>query len=175
MIRDQALFVSGLLVEKLGGAFGQTVSAGRVVQRHGLFGMTGYEQAKGEGLWRRSLYTFWKRTILSPNMQVFDATAREFCTVRDTRTNTPLQSLNLMNDVTYIEAARMIAERMLKEGGTDAGDSAWPGRFASITSRQPSDRKMQVLLRQLTKQQLMYFRAHPNEADKAVGGGRKAQ
>ena len=62
-------------------------------------------------------YTFWKRTVLSPTMRVFDASAREYCTVRDTRTNTPLQSLNLMNDVTYVEAARLLAQRMLREGG----------------------------------------------------------
>ena len=78
-------------------------------------GLTGYDRDKGEGLWRRSLYTFWKRTMLSPAMRIFDASARESCTVRDTRTNTPLQALNLMNDVTYVEAARMLAERMLQK------------------------------------------------------------
>ena len=86
--------------------------------------MTNYAQDKGEGLWRRSLYTFWKRTVMPPAMQVFDASSRESCTVRETRTNTPLQALNLMNDTTYVEAARLMAQRMLKEGGTAAGRPA---------------------------------------------------
>ncbi len=151
MIRDQALFASGLLVEKLGGPSVKPYQPEGLYKDMAFGGMTGYDQSKGEGLWRRSLYTFWKRTILAPNMQAFDATAREFCNVRDTRTNTPLQSLNLMNDVTYVEAARMIAERMLKEGGATAEQRiAWA--FRLITSRQPSNKEVQVLLRHLTKQ-----------------------
>ena len=109
MIRDQALFVSGLLVEKLGGP------SVRPYQPEGLYkdmlfsNMTNYAQDKSEGLWRRSLYTYWKRTVMPPAMQVFDASSREYCTVRETRTNTPLQALNLMNDTTYVEAARLMA------------------------------------------------------------------
>ena len=84
-------------------------------------------------------------------MRVFDASAREFCTVRDTRTNTPLQSLILMNDVTYIEAARMLAQRMLTEGGASPQERlAWAFRLA--TSRPPGDRELQALLRNLEKQ-----------------------
>jgi hypothetical protein len=151
MIRDQALFVSGLLVEKLGGPSVKPYQPAGLYKDMAFGGLTGYDQAKGEGLWRRSLYTFWKRTILVPNMQAFDASAREFCNVRDTRTNTPLQSLNLMNDVTYIEAARLLAERMLKEGGTTAEQRlAWA--FRVVSSRPPSDQEVQVLARHLTKQ-----------------------
>jgi hypothetical protein len=134
-------------------------------------GLTGYAQDKGDGLWRRSLYTFWKRTVLSPTMQVFDASAREFCTVRDTRTNTPLQSLNLMNDVTYIEAARMLAERMMKEGGVMPQERlAWA--FRAATSRQPSERESQVLLKSLNKQ-MDYFSRNPQEAAKLLSVGEK--
>ncbi len=113
MIRDQALFVSGLLVEKLGGPSVKPYQPDGLYKDMAFSGLTGYDRDVGEGLWRRSLYTFWKRTVLSPTMQVFDASAREYCTVRDTRTNTPLQSLNLMNDVTFghnpREATRLLS------------------------------------------------------------------
>ena len=171
MIRDQALFASGLLVEKLGGPSVKPYQPAGLYKDMAFGGQTGYDQAKDEGLWRRSLYTFWKRTILAPNMQAFDATAREFCNVRDTRTNTPLQSLNLMNDVTYVEAARMIAERMLKEGGTTAVQRiAWA--FRLITSRQPSDKEVQVLLRHLN-QQKDDFKRSPDDIKKLLSVGEK--
>ena len=76
-----------------------------------------YVQSHGDDLHRRSLYTFWKRTIPPPEMINFDAANREMCVVRETRTDTPLQALNLMNDVTYLEAARFLGQRMIKEGG----------------------------------------------------------
>jgi hypothetical protein len=132
--------------------------------------MTVYGQAKGEGLWRRSLYTFWKRTVLNPSMLVFDATAREFCQVRETRTNSPLQALNLMNDVTYIEAARFIAERMLHGQETPERRLVWA--FRALTARQPNARELQVLREHLTTQ-LDYFRVHPAEAAKLLAMGEK--
>ncbi|MBO0727497.1 MAG: DUF1553 domain-containing protein, partial [Blastocatellia bacterium] len=139
MIRDQALFVSGLLVEKIGGPPVKPYQPDGLYKDLAFSGLTGYDRDKGEGLWRRSLYTYWKRTALSPAMRIFDASAREFCTVRDTRTNTPLQSLNLMNDVTYIEAARMLAQRMLIEGGATPQERlAWAFRLSA--SRLPVDR-----------------------------------
>ena len=76
-----------------------------------------YVQSKGPDLYRRSLYIFWKRTIAPPMMVNFDAAQRESCVVRETRTNTPLQALDLMNDVTFVEAARFLGQRMMKEGG----------------------------------------------------------
>jgi Protein of unknown function (DUF1549)/Protein of unknown function (DUF1553)/Concanavalin A-like lectin/glucanases superfamily/Planctomycete cytochrome C len=170
MIRDQALFVSGLLVEKLGGP------SVKPYQPEGLFkdmvfsNMTGYAQAKDEGLWRRSLYTYWKRTVLTPNMHVFDATAREACTVRDTRTNTPLQALNLMNDVTYIEAARMLAERILH--ANESAESRLASAFRAVASRQPDASERQVLLDHW-QAQLTFFRANPKEAEKLLAIGEK--
>jgi hypothetical protein len=134
-------------------------------------GLTGYERERGEGLWRRSLYTFWKRTVLSPNMQVFDASAREFCTVRETRTNTPLQSLNLMNDVTYIEASRLIAQRMLLEGGADeAARLAWG--FRTLTLREPDQNERKVLIRYLNSQR-QHFASQPAEADRLLSLGER--
>jgi mono/diheme cytochrome c family protein len=170
MLRDQALFVSGLLVEKTGGPSVKTYQPADVYQ--GLvFEQTKYDQAKGENLWRRSLYTFWKRTILTPNMLVLDASAREFCTVRENRTNTPLQALTLMNDVTYVEAARMLAARMLTEGGTQA-DTRFQWAFRQVISRPPTPTELQVLRENLTMQ-LTHFQRNPNEATKLLAVGEK--
>lgn len=170
-IRDQALAVSGLLVEKVGGPSVKPYQPDGLYKDMAFSNLTGYQQDRGEGLWRRSLYTFWKRTVLSPNMQVFDASAREFCTVRETRTNTPLQSLNLMNDVTYIEAARMLAQRMMKEGGTTPEERlAWG--FRVVTSRRPTEREL-LTLRQYLDSRLRHFAAHPEEATKLLGVGEK--
>ena len=171
MIRDQALAVSGLLVEKIGGPSVKPYQPDGLYQDMAFSNLTGYQRDRGEGLWRRSLYTFWKRTVLSPNMQVFDASAREFCTVRETRTNTPLQSLNLMNDVTYIEAARMLAQRMLREGGaTPEARLAWA--FRVVISRKPSDQELTTLRRYL-ESRLDYFPAHEEEARKLLAVGEK--
>ncbi len=171
MIRDGALFVSGLLAEKNGGP------PVRPYQPEGLYkdmvfsNMTAYHQDKGEGLWRRSLYTFWKRTVMPPAMQVFDASAREVCTVRESRTNTPLQALNLMNDVTYIEAARMLAERMMIAGGRDPQQRlSWA--FRLVTSRPPDERESAILLDNF-KAQLADFRNHPQQAARLLALGER--
>lgn len=112
MIRDQALAVSGLLVEKVGGPSVKPYQPAGLWQELS-FGGRGYVEDQGEGLYRRSLYTYWKRTVAPPTMINFDSPNREVCTVRETRTNTPLQALDLMNNVTYVEAARKLAERMI--------------------------------------------------------------
>ena len=171
MIRDQALFVSGLLVERLGGPSVKPYQPEGLYKDMAFAGLTGYVRDKGEGLWRRSLYTYWKRTVLAPNMQVFDATAREYCRVRASSTNTPLQSLNLMNDMTYVEAARMLAQRMLTQGGTTQPERmTWA--FRAVTSRQPTERELQVQLRNL-KAQLEYFNRNPQEAARLLSVGEK--
>jgi hypothetical protein len=171
MIRDQALLVSGLLVEKLGGPSVRPYQPASLLKDMVFPNMANYAQEKGANLWRRSLYTFWKRTVLNPAMQVFDATAREQCTVRDTRTNTPLQALNLMNDVTYIEAARLLAEKMLLNGGADPGARlAWA--FRAATSRPPDLEEQQTLLQNL-KTQLAYFHRRPKAAENFLRVGEK--
>jgi hypothetical protein len=114
MIRDQALSMAGLLVDKVGGP------SVKPYQPEGLWAQAAsqdYVQSEGDDLYRRSLYTFWKRTLAPPSMLAFDSSTRETCIVRLDRTNSPLQALNLMNDVTYVEAARRLAERMITEGG----------------------------------------------------------
>src|SRR5262249_27148728 len=120
MVRDQALFVSGLLVEKLGGPSVKPYQPAGLWKGLVMQDMD-YTQGKGEDLHRRSLYTFWKRTVAPPMMANFDSAMRESCTVRENRTNTPLQALNLMNDVSFLEASRFVGQRMMKEGGSSAG------------------------------------------------------
>ncbi|MEO6726489.1 MAG: DUF1553 domain-containing protein [Blastocatellia bacterium] len=175
MIRDQALTASGLLVERLGGPSVKPYQPDGLWKDMTFSNMTFYDQAKDGGLWRRSLYTFWKRTILNPAMLTFDASAREVCSVRDTRTNTPLQALNLMNDVTYVEAARMLAERAMRECSTNNPDAprerlAWT--FRLILSRPPSKAEQKVLLNSFHAQ-LDHFRAQPEEARKLLAMGQK--
>jgi hypothetical protein len=102
-----------------------------------------YVQSQGPDLYRRSLYTFWKRTIAPPFMVNFDAPNHESCVVRETRTNTPLQALNLMNDVTFLEAARFLGQRMMQERGDATARLRFGFRLA--TGRWPSSAEEQVL------------------------------
>ena len=142
MVRDQALLAAGLLVEKLGGPSVKPYQPAGLWKE--LSNDGDYVADKGEGLYRRSLYTYWKRTIPPPFMMNFDSAGREACTVRETRTNTPLQALNLMNDVTYLEASRKLAERMVLEGGRDVGSRIGYG-FKLLLARAPNTREMAVL------------------------------
>src|SRR6185295_5545726 len=124
MVRDNALAASGLLNPAIGGP---SVSP---YQPKGLweemafgdvFSAQTYAQSRGKDLYRRSLYTFWKRTVPPPQLTTFDAPDREKCTARRALTNTPLQALVLMNDPTYIEAARGLAQQAMIEGGREVG------------------------------------------------------
>ena len=140
VIRDQALFASGLMVEKLGGPSVKPYQPAGLVKE--LTGTEEYDQDHGDKLYRRSLYTFWKRTIAPPAMMNFDAANRETCVVRETRTNTPLQALNLMNDVTFVEAARVLAERVMKKETDPALRLALAWRLAAARSPSPAELKI---------------------------------
>jgi hypothetical protein len=118
MIRDQALASSGLLVKRVGGPPVKPYQPAGLWQE--LQDGQGYKEDSGENLYRRTLYGYWRRTVAPPSMIGFDSPTRETCVVRENRTNTPLQALDLMNDVTYVEAARKLAERMIHEGGSTA-------------------------------------------------------
>ena len=146
MIRDQALFVSGLLVEKLGGPSVKPYQPGGLWEAVGYTdsNTANFKQDDGAKLYRRSMYTFWKRTSPPPSMGTFDAPSRETCTVRRPRTNTPFQALVLMNDKQFVEAARHFAERILAEGG-DSPDSRLEWAFRTLTARTPSERELSVL------------------------------
>ncbi len=142
MVRDQALAVSGIMVSKIGGPSVKPYQPAGLWKE--LSGGDDYKPDTGEGLHRRSLYTYWKRTAPPPMMMNFDAAGREACVVRELRTNTPLQSLNLMNDVTYLEAARKMAERMMREGGTTPAQRIAYG-FELATARKPGPRESEIL------------------------------
>jgi hypothetical protein len=165
MVRDQALFVSGLLVEKLGGPSVKTYQPARLWKE---LGDAEYKQDHGENLYRRSLYTFWKRTVAPPNMIAFDAAGRETCIVRQTRTNTPLQALTLMNDVTYVEVSRMLAQRILKEGGTP--EQRLTRMFRLLTARPPRPVELKILRGDL-EQHLTRYRRDRESALKLLSIG----
>jgi hypothetical protein len=122
MIRDQALTVSGLLSEKLGGPPVMPPQPDGIWQV--VYSGDKWETSKGEDKYRRGIYTFWRRTSPYPSMVSFDAPSREFCVVRRTRSNTPLQALTLLNDPVYVECAEALARRMLAEGGSTDADRA---------------------------------------------------
>ena len=120
-MRDNALAISGLLVEKVGGpSIKPYQPAGLWEELAGGAGEAPYVQEKGPDLYRRSLYIYRKRTVPPPSMTTFDAPSGEICQVKRPRTNTPLQALELLNDVTYVEAARHLAQLMLTDGGCSA-------------------------------------------------------
>ncbi len=117
--------------------------------------LRGYKHETGEGLYRRTLYTIWKRTAAPPSMLLFDAPSREICTVKRSRTNTPLQALVLLNEVTYVEAAKKLAERMLSEGGSSIADRLTFG-FRITTGRRPTPAEVEVLTSGLQSDQARF-------------------
>ena len=147
VVRDQALSLSGLLVESVGGA------PGHPYQPDGIWFAVGYStsntvrftQDEGDANWRRSLYTFWKRTAPPPNLAIFDAPSRELCVVRRERTNTPMQALALLNDRQFVEMSRAFGARILREGGrSDTERATWAFRCA--TARPPEPQELDDLL-----------------------------
>jgi hypothetical protein len=167
IVRDQALAIAGLLVNSVGGA------SVRPYQPVGLWNEIGgggaYVQDHGANLYRRSLYTFWRRTIPPPSMANFDASARESHMVRPVLTNTPLQALDLMNDVTFVEAARVFAERVMKEGGTTHSERI-AFAFRAATARRPKATEAAVL-EDAFLENLELFKAKPDAALKYVSHG----
>ena len=172
MIRDNALAIAGLLGDRIGGP---SVSP---YQPAGLwddvavgadYEGTVYKQDKGEGLYRRGMYTFWKRTCPPPGLNTFDAPEREFCLARRSRTNTPLQALVLLNDPTFLEAARRLAERTMQEGGA-TDESRMTFAFRSTLSRKPAAMESAVLLKAY-RQRLTRYRQDPAGAKSLVAIG----
>jgi hypothetical protein len=145
LVRDQALAASGLLAPKIGGPSVKPYHPpGLYEQIVAGSSATTYVAGKGDDLHRRSLYTYWKRSVPNPAMLAFGTPFRESCTLRRPRTNTPLQALNLMNDPTFVEAARFIAQRMMREGG-DAVDSRLSRGFLLLLSRPPRPAELALL------------------------------
>jgi len=168
MIRDQALSASGLLVDKIGGP------PARPYQPPGLWqelqGGKGYEEDNGEGLYRRSLYSYWRRTVAPPNMVNFDAPTRETCAIRENRTNTPLQALDLMNDVAYVEAARKLAERVIADGGKTPEQRIDLG-YRLVLARSPKPQEQHALLAALNRFE-SYYRSNEKDAEAFIGQGK---
>jgi len=168
-VRDTALFVSGLLVERIGGKAAKPYQPGGLWEAVSFNNSQKYVPDSGEGQYRRSLYTYWKRQSPPPNMLIFDAPTREYCVVRRPRTNTPLQALALMNDPQIVEASRAFAQRMMTEGGKDAEARITHG-FRLATGRKVTKDEAKVLLG-LLNQQLADYRKNTEAAEKLLSVG----
>ncbi len=170
VIRDNALALSGLLLNKIGGP--------SVYPYHpnGLWLELNnrpnysrkYPQGKGEALFRRSLYTYWKRTVPPPSMATFDAPEREFCLVRRSRTNTPLQAFVLLHDPQFIEAARHLAAKMMAAAKDPEGRITHG--FRIVTGRTPSDRERTILQR-LYAERLAFYKKDTKAAEELLAIG----
>lgn len=167
-IRDQALAASGLLVQKIGGPSVKPYQPAGLWEEQSMQNMF-YTQDHGEDLYRRSLYMYWKRTIAPPMMTNFDASTREACVVRESRTNTPLQALNLMNDVTFLEAGRQLGRRMLLEGGRD-DESRLAYGFRLVLARSPRAQELAVLRSNLNYHR-DFFASDPTRTEKFLAKG----
>ena len=161
MIRDQALAASGLLAKTIGGAPVNTYQPPGIWEE-ASFGKKSYVQDSGEKLYRRSLYIFWRR-IIAPTM-LFDAASRQSCTVKVSRTNTPLHALQTLNDVTYIEAAHVLAQRVLTEHQGSDPRKILDVVMNRILARNASDDEARILLDGLDRTTAEYDKA-PKQAD----------
>ena len=168
-VRDTALSISGLLVDRIGGP------SVKPYQPEGYWTLLNFPPREwvndqGEDAYRRGLYTFWQRTLLHPSLLAFDAPSREECTVERARSNTPQQALVLLNDPTYVEAARCFAEEMIRQGGdTDVDRISWGYRRA--LSRLPSGEELAIHLRLLDAHRALYM----DSPDSAVAVSRIGQ
>lgn len=160
-IRDQALALSGLLSEKIGGPSVFPPQPGGLWQA-AFNGDRNYPTSSGEDRYRRGLYTFWRRTVPYPGMAAFDAPSREICTMRRMPTNTPLQALVTLNDPVYVEMAQALGRRIVREGGATPIERV---RFALTLAlaRPPKPEEIETLLSLRTKE-LTYYQAHPDDA-----------
>jgi hypothetical protein len=166
-VRDSALAASGLLNHAIGGPSVKPYQPAGLWEQSGT-GKT-YTQDKGDKLYRRSLYTFWRRTAPPPAMLTFDATSREVCSAKRETTATPLQALVLMNDPQFVEAARVLGERLLKEHPENP-ELRIRGAFRLLTGRLPDEKEISVL-RQLFEEQKSFYARESDAADKLLATG----
>ncbi|MCE9545392.1 MAG: DUF1549 and DUF1553 domain-containing protein, partial [Planctomycetia bacterium] len=177
-IRDMALQASGLLVDRIGGPSVfpyQPAGLWKEVSHFGSSPATSqvFVGDHGEGLYRRSMYTYWKRTVPPPTMFTFDAPNREICTARRATTNTPLQALVLLNDPQYVEASRVLAQRMLTEGPADArGKIAFA--FELVNGRTPTSPETAILLGAYERELANYQRDR-GQAEQILSVGESAR
>ena len=165
-LRDQALLASGLLVDNFGGPSVKPYMPPRIWR---AISNNTYKQDTGNSLYRRSVYTYWRRTIPPPTMMTFNAASREVCIVRTERTNTPLQALTLMNNTIFVEAARNLAERMLLSSNGAIEHRIELG-FRTVLARRATDDEL-ALLTDLYQQMQVRFNKEPERATKLLATG----
>jgi hypothetical protein len=168
-IRDGALALSGLLVREVGGPGVKPYQPPGLWNEVSLSGNVRFVQDKGAKLYRRSMYTYWKRSAPAPSMTIFDAPTREKCVVERPRTNTPLQALVTLNDPQFVEAARNLAQRMIKEGGKTPKDRVAFG-YRLATARTPKPIVSRIL-ESAFNEELENYRKTPEAASKLIGIG----
>ncbi|MEM1224263.1 MAG: DUF1553 domain-containing protein [Planctomycetota bacterium] len=172
MIRDQSLAVSGLLSPEMYGPGTRPYQPGNIWEVVGLPGgdTRNYVRGSGSELYRRTIYTFWKRMAPPPNLETFGAPNREVCVVRRERTNTPLQALVTLNDVTYVESARLLATRVIHDAGNDTMDARFDWLAARLLSRDwnPAERS---ILDESVQAYLEHYQTHPDDADALLSVG----
>jgi hypothetical protein len=171
MVRDYALAASGLLVPKLGGPSVKPYQPEGVWEAVAMIGSDtrDYRRDTGEKLYRRSMYTLWKRAAPPASMEILNAPNREYCTVRRERTNTPLQALVTLNDIQFVEAARRLAENALKEG--DGKTELSIDHMARRLLARPLRETEQKVVRQMLDELLAHYKASPAEAKKLIAVG----
>jgi hypothetical protein len=168
MVRDNALAVSGLLVLKIGG------ESAKPYQPAGYWDFLNFpkrtwQHDTGEEQYRRGLYTFWQRTFLHPSLLAFDAPTREECTSERVRSNVPQQALVLLNDPSYVEAARLLSERVLREASAST-DERLTWLYRRVLSRNPKDAERAILVELLEKHRQQYG-ADQAAAEKFISQG----
>lgn len=173
MLRDVALESGGLLVNKIGGPSVKPYQPSNVWEQVGIGGSDTlvYEQQKGDALYRRSMYTYWKRMAMMPDMDAFDAPMRDVVCTRRQRTDTPLQALVTMNDVQWVEAARALAERVIKEGGRQPEQRI--NLMSEILLAHDPPRQMAALLEGSLARMEKHYAADPKAAQAMVSVGEK--
>ncbi len=170
MIRDYALAASGLLVPKIGGPSVKPYQPEGVWEAVAMIGSNtrNYRPDGGESLYRRSMYTFWKRSAPPASMDILNAPNRETCAVRRERTNTPLQALVTLNDVQFIEAARHLAQRALRE--SDKTEKRLDFIARRLLAR-PFKAEEQKVVRGVLEELLTHYKAHAEDAGKLIAVG----
>ncbi|WP_231741993.1 DUF1553 domain-containing protein [Stieleria varia] len=167
-IRDSALAIGGLLVDEVGGPGVKPYQPPNIWNEVSLNGGLRYNQDSGRNLYRKSMYTYWKRSAPMPNMLIFDAPSREKCVVKRARTNTPLQALVTLNDPQFVEAARAFAQRIIttKQSATERIDLAY-----QLTTSRPATQREQQILAGILERELARFAANPDAAQQFLSVG----
>ncbi|MFT6863207.1 MAG: hypothetical protein ACJAVK_001768 [Akkermansiaceae bacterium] len=172
-IRDHALAVSGLLNPEIGGASAKPYQPANIWNEVSLNGGLRYRPDEGEKLYRRSMYTYWKRSSPMPNMMIFDSPSREKCVIQRQRTNTPLQALVTLNDPQFVEAGRALAQRLIQSGNAEASPRI-DLCYRLATSRPATTREIEIVIR-LFEKNLARFRENPEAAKQFLAVGESSR